>query len=145
MYKHLLVPTDGSELSRFAVVHAAKFASALGARVTLLNVQPEYPAPVFGENLIEPFRRDFELEYAKTSDAILKDAAAEIERAGVACQHRVVISSKPWEQIIRMAEAEHCDLVFMASHGRSGVAGLLIGSETQKVITHCKIPVLVYR
>jgi nucleotide-binding universal stress UspA family protein len=145
MYKHLLVPTDGSELSLAAVQQAAKFARVLGANITVLNVQPEYPAPVIGETLIAPLRKDFEEEYARASRAILDQAAAEIDRAGLGCQRRTVTSAKPWEEIIKTAEAEHCDLVFMASHGRSGLAGLLIGSETHKVITHCKIPVLVYR
>jgi nucleotide-binding universal stress UspA family protein len=145
MYKHLLVPTDGSDLSLAAIQQAAKFARTLGAAITVLNVQPEYPAPVVGEGLVAPIRRDFEEEYAKTANAVLDIAAREIDRAGLGCQRRIESSSKPWEAIIKVATNEACDLVFMASHGRSGLAGLLIGSETQKVLTHCKIPVLVYR
>lgn len=145
MYKHLLIPTDGSELSLAAVQQAAKFARTLGASVTVLNVQPEYPAPVLGDSFVAPRRKEFEAEYTRAAKSILDAAAAEIDRAGLECQRRTANSNKPWEVIVRIATDEGCDLVFMASHGRSGLAGFLIGSETQKVLTHCKIPVLVYR
>lgn len=145
MYKHVLVPTEGSELSLAAIQQAAKFARTLGASITLLNVQPEYAAPVLGDSYVAPLRKNFEAESVRAANAILDVAAAEIDRAGMGCKRRVVSGSKPWEVIIKTAADEGCDLVFMASHGRRGLAGLLIGSETHKVLTQCKIPVLVYR
>lgn len=147
MYQHLLVPTDGSELSNSAVRQAAQLAKALNARITLLYVQPDYPRPIVGEgSLVMPEQRDDYLrDAAALANSVLQDATAEVERNGVRSQCRTVVSDTPWQMIISTAEAERCDLVFMASHGRRGLAGLLIGSETHKVLTHCKIPVLVYR
>lgn len=145
MYKHLLVPTDGSELSLTAVKEAAKFARRLGASITVLHVRHEPPGPVVGEGLVESRSEAFYEEYVEQSSTILSDAAAEIERANLHCQRRTAVSNRPWEAIIKTATEEGCDLIFMASHGRSGLAGLLIGSETHKVLTHCHIPVLVCR
>lgn len=147
MYQHLLVPTDGSELSTGAVRQAAQLAKSLNARITLLYVQPDYPRPIVGEGaLVMPEQRDDYLrDAAALANSVLQEATAEVERNGVRNQCRTVVSDTPWQMIISTAEAERCDLIFMASHGRRGLAGLLIGSETHKVLTHCKIPVLVYR
>ena len=147
MYKHLLVPTDGTELSNRAVTEAAQLAKQLSAKVTLFYVQADYPLPIVGEAaLAMPEQRaDYLRNMAAQAESVLKDASKIMASHGVATESRTVVSDTPWQIIINTAEAERCDLVFMASHGRRGLASLLIGSETQKVLTHCKIPVLVYR
>lgn len=147
MYKHLLVPTDGSELSTEAVRKAIGLAKSLDAKITFLNVQPDFPLPIVGEGaLIAPESRD---EFAKSTreqaDRILREACDLAAQESVMATAVTGVSDVPYELIISTAANEQCDLVFMASHGRRGLAGLLIGSETHKVLTHSKIPVLVYR
>lgn len=147
MYKHLLVPSDGSELSARAVENAVKLAQTLNARVTFLYIQPEFPLPIAGEGaiMVPESREEFAQSTREQAKRILDEAEAVARKAGVAAQSRTAVSDIPYELIISTAETEGCDLVFMASHGRRGLAGLLIGSETHKVLTHCQIPVLVYR
>ncbi|HEX5127189.1 MAG TPA: universal stress protein [Rhodocyclaceae bacterium] len=148
MYKHLLVSTDGSELSTHAVRNAVKFAKSLGARITFLYVQPDYPSPVVGEGalIMAPEDRDGFLREARDqADRILTEANRMAQAESVIANTITQVSDVPYQMIIATAQDEACDLIFMASHGRRGLAGLLIGSETHKVLTHCKIPVLVYR
>jgi nucleotide-binding universal stress UspA family protein len=145
MYRHILLPTDGSELSARAVGEGIRLAKALGARVTALHVTP--PLYSEGEN-----PSDFAAqvrEHARRSEASTRRALDYAERAareaGVACAALHKERENPWEEIIWTATSESCDLIFMASHGRRGVAGLVLGSETHKVLTHSKVPVLVVR
>ncbi len=147
MYKHLLVPTDGTELSSKAVESAIALASTLNAQVTFLYIQPEFPLPIAGEGtmLAPESREDFARGTEEQARKILNEASDVAKRSNVSSKAKTAISDVPYEVIIDTAQQEHCDLVFMASHGRKGLAGLLIGSETHKVLTHCKIPVLVYR
>jgi nucleotide-binding universal stress UspA family protein len=147
MYEHILVPTDGSELSSRAVTSAIRFAKSIGARITLLYVQPDYPRPIVGEGaLIAPENREeFLEETTKQANGILATAQAAARTEGVTAVSYTEVSDVPYQVIIDTAEREKCDLIFMASHGRKGLAGLLIGSETHKVLTHSKMPVLVYR
>jgi len=147
MYKHLLIPTDGSELSSRSVTSGIEFAHILGAEVTFLYVQPEFPLPIAGEGamLAPESREEFTQGTREQADRILKDALAAAERAGVKANSLTESSDVPYQVIINAASSQNCDLVFMASHGRKGLAGLLLGSETHKVLTHCKVPVLVYR
>ena len=147
MYKHILVPTDGSDLSTQAVDQACTLARSLGSSITLLYVQPDYPQPIVGEGaLIAPEHRDDYLRgAAELAERVLSEASARVQAQGVAVDTHTEISDRPWQIIVDTAESKGCDLVFMASHGRRGLVGLLIGSETHKVLTHCTIPVLVYR
>lgn len=147
MYKHILVPTDGSELSSEAVNSAIALAKTLGAQMTFLFVQPDYPSPIVGEGaIIAPeSREEFIRETQEQARAILEDARELAQASGVSAQVHSVVGDSPYTVIVATAESCECDLVFMASHGRKGLANLLLGSETQKVLTHCKIPVLVYR
>ena len=147
MFKHIFVPTDGSELSRATVSRAVTFAKEAGARVTAFFAKPEYPIAYFGEGaLIDPTTPD---KFAELSDTQAREFLGEVEAlcaaAGVPCQTVSAVSDVPYEAIIQAAEEAGCDLIFMASHGRKGLSGLLLGSETNKVLTHSKIPVLVYR
>ncbi|GHT92839.1 universal stress protein UspA [Betaproteobacteria bacterium] len=147
MFKHILVPTDGSELSRNTIARAVSFARESGARITAFFAKPEYPVTYFGEGaLIDPTTPEKFSEMADQQAAeVLAFVTSECEKAGVPCQTVSASSDVPYEAIIQAAEENACDLIFMASHGRKGISGLLLGSETNKVLTHSKIPVLVYR
>lgn len=147
MFKHILVPTDGSQLSLETVKRAISFARENGARITFFYAKPEYPVAFYGEGaLIDPttpekFAKMAEQQAADILGACEKLAAAENVKSATAAK----TSDIPYEAIIGAAESSGCDLIFMASHGRRGIGGLLLGSETQKVLTHSKVPVLVYR
>ncbi|MCX8087123.1 MAG: universal stress protein [Rhodocyclaceae bacterium] len=147
MFKHILVPTDGSPLSTTAVARAVEFAREIGARLTFFYAKPEYPVAFYGEGaLIDPTTPE---KFAEMTEEQARQILAECERlaqeAGVPSASLSVTSDIPYEAIIEAAHQAGCDLIFMASHGRRGLSGLLLGSETQKVLTHTKIPVLVYR
>lgn len=147
MFKHVLVPTDGSLLSTDTAVRAVDFAKAIGAKVTFFYAKPDYPAQFFGEGaLIDPTTPQ---QFAEATEAaaieILHKCEAMAKQAGIDCGTESETSDVPYESIISAARRFGCDLIFMASHGRRGLTGLLLGSETQKVLTHSKIPVLVYR
>jgi nucleotide-binding universal stress UspA family protein len=147
MFKHLLVPVDGSQLSLDTVARAVSFAAEAGARITFFYAKPEYPVAFYGEGaLIDPTTPE---KFAAMADQQAQDILARctaVAQAGdVASDSLAATSDIPYEAIIAAAEQSACDLVFMASHGRRGISGLLLGSETQKVLTHSKIPVLVYR
>lgn len=147
MYKHILIPTDGSELSAKAVESGTSLARSLGAKVTYLYVQPDFPLPLAGEGamLAPESREEFAQGTGEQAQRVLDAAQASAKAQGVENAAVTEISDLPYEVIIATAAKEGCDLVFMASHGRKGLAGLLIGSETHKVLSHCKVPVLVYR
>ncbi len=147
MYKHLLIPTDGSDLSQQATVKGIALASTLKAKITFLYVQPEFPLPLAGEGIMlaPESREEFSQGTQEQAQRILATAKEKATNVGIEAQTRTAVCDAPYEVIIQTAETEGCDLVFMASHGRRGLAGLLLGSETNKVLTHCKIPVLVYR
>ena len=147
MFKHIFVPTDGSELSRATVSRAVTFAKEAGARVTAFFAKPEYPIAYFGEGaLIDPTTPE---KFAELADQQATEYLGEVQRlcaeAGVECSTISTTSDVPYEAIIEAAEKAECDLIFMASHGRRGFSGFLLGSETNKVLTHSRIPVLVYR
>jgi len=141
------VPTDGSELSLSAVKAAVGFAKECGASVVALNVQPVYQPPVVAEVPVADVysQEEYEAGALGAANRLLAEAAAVASAAGVDCKSVARLDASPYEAIIRVARDEACDLIFMASHGRRGMAHLLLGSETQKVLTHCRIPVLVYR
>jgi nucleotide-binding universal stress UspA family protein len=145
MYRHILLPTDGSELSARAIDAGIGLAKALGARVTALHVTaPYYPEGENAAAFAAQSRAHAERTEAAAREA-LEPAVRAARAAGVACAPLHRASDTPWDEIIRAATDEGCDLIFMASHGRRGVAALVLGSETHKVLTHSKIPVLVVR
>ena len=147
MFKHILVPADGSDLSLRTVARAASFAKEAGARVSLFYAQPLPPPAYEGIGAISS--SDLTQMLHERLDGAAKeilDAAEKVARdAGVAAHRLVLVGKHPFELIIQAAEMQGCDLIFMASHGRGGVGALLLGSETNKVLTHTNIPVLVYR
>lgn len=147
MFKHILIPTDGSELSCATARRAVSFAKEAGARVTVFFAKPEYPIAYFGEGaLIDPTTPE---KFAEIADQQANEYLGEVRRqcleAGVECNTTSSTSDVPYEAIIEAADKCGCDLIFMASHGRRGISGFLLGSETNKVLTHSKVPVLVYR
>src|SRR4030095_2176356 len=142
MYKHILVPTDGSDLSDLAVKEAIAFARSLGARITALTVSPPSHLACYDPCLVTVPPTQYERAHESRAREVLGDARAKATAAGVPCEVVSVVNDAPWQAIIETAQRQGCDLVFMASHGRRGVAGMLLGSETQRVLTHCKVPVL---
>lgn len=147
MFRNILVPTDGSELSSGTVRRAVAFAREAGAQIVFFYAQPDFPMPIYGEGaLIDPTTPEqFAQAAAREAEAILSQATSVAEAAGVTAVTDTAVNEIPYEAIIDAANRHGCDLIFMASHGRRGLASLLLGSETQKVLTHSKVPVLVYR
>ncbi|MFM0239309.1 universal stress protein [Paraburkholderia phytofirmans] len=145
MFKHLLVPTDGSTLSEAAIQMTVTLAAESGAKVTGLHVIPEFHVLAYGTEMIADNEdRIIQTARQRAEDylRVIKNAAAQ---AGVECNTVSESRAHPYEAIISVAAQQSCDLIVMASHGRSGVRAFLLGSETQKVLTHSSIPVLVMR
>ena len=146
MYKHILIPVDGSNLSRKAIKQGVAFAKSVGARITLVTVTPTFhmffaaEPPMVIDTKAE-YEKDCRLRARKILDAAGKVAAAARVRYGAV--H--VVNDQPYKAIINTAQRKRCDLIFMASHGWKGLGALILGSETNKVLTHSKIPVLVCR
>lgn len=147
MYKHLLVPTDGSKLSNDALDRAIQFAKETGARLTALHVMPEYIPPAFAEFPAagQASFAEFMKATEETAKTILDAAAQGAKAGGVQCETVSVRHTQPYRAIIDVAREKGCDLIFMSSHGRRGLSALVLGSETNKVLTHSSIPVLVFR
>lgn len=144
MYKKILVPTDGSPLSCAAVAGAAKFAKPLGASIVLLTVLEPYSYTSLSEYRPES-RDEYEERMRKVAAERLNATKAVCAAAGVHCEALAVKSFSPAEVIVDASHDTSCDCIFMASHGRSGLAALVLGSEAQKVLSNSKLPVMVYR
>ena len=148
MFKHILVPTDGSEFSERAVQRAVAFAKEIGAEITAFYAKPDFSAMgYYGEGFLAVAKLDesddsYAEAYARKVLGFVENLCKD---AGVKCQTVGVTCALVYEGIIDAATKGNCDLIFMASHGRSGIKALLLGSETSKVLTYSKIPVLVYR
>lgn len=147
MFKHILVPVDGSDLSKDTARRAVSFAKEAGARITAFFARPEYPVSYYGEGaLIDPTTPEKFAELAEQQAQQVLDFVVELcQNDGVEVDRLALTSDIPYQAIIDAATQSNCDLIFMASHGRRGISALLLGSETHKVLTHSKIPVLVYR
>ncbi|MBH9578205.1 universal stress protein [Inhella proteolytica] len=144
MYARILVTTDGSDITATAVAQAVELAQKLGSQLYALTVTEPYPySPLAETQPISPQEHlDAELRVANARLLAVQNAAS---AAGVRCEASSVEGTQPWRAIVDHAERIKADLLVMASHGRRGVSALLLGSETQKVLTHSKIPVLVVR
>lgn len=145
MYKHILIPTDGTELSRKAIDQGTELAKSTGARVTYLTVTAPFHLFVSEPMMVTDSASSYAGDVERIARARLAACEDVAKAHGVASSGEHVSSDQPYRAIIESAGRNCCDLVFMASHGRSGLAGLVIGSETQKVLTHSKLPVLVCR
>ena len=148
MLKHLLVATDGSKLSDKAVNAAIGLARDLGAKLTGFHATEDYPImpfpeyAMFGESLTPAMWKEDEEKRARR---MLEKVEAKAKKAGVACDTNFSLALHPYEAILQAAKKARCDLIVMASHGRRGIQGVVLGSETNKVLTHSKLPVLVVR
>jgi len=147
MYKHILIPTDGSKTADKAVESGIAFARDAKARVTLFTAVPEYRSPseaqIVGRRVVSLW--DHERLSRDNAQAILEPAAARVRAAGVECDTAFAESDHPYEAIVEAAAGRGCDLILMASHGRSGLSELRYGSQTRGVLSHSSIPTLVYR
>ena len=147
MFKHILIPTDGSPLSASAIKTGITIAKAFGAKVTGIRVYQPYTISAYGEfgprdDVVEQNYKAAALRAANNDLDVIARAAV---GAGVDFDRAIAEQDHPWKTIVDEAENRGCDLICMSSHGRSGLSGVLIGSETSRVLTHTKIPVLVSR
>lgn len=145
MFKHILLPTDGSELSNVAIRKGIQFAKSINAAVTGFHVIQPFHVFSLRLGMLQDTQEQYERESKGQAEHYLGVIRKAAEKAGVSCDTDYETSSHPYEMIIKAAETKGCDLIMMASHGRRGLQGLLIGSETHKVLTHSKIAVLVFR
>ena len=145
MYKHILVATDGSELSDKAVDAAVGLAGNLGAKLTGFHATQDYPIMPFPDVAGSLTPATWKADQGKRARRILEKVEAKAKKAGVACDTGFSLAVHPYEAIIQAAKKARCDLIVMASHGRRGIKGIVLGSETNKVLTHSKLPVLVVR
>ena len=145
MFKHILIPTDGSDLSRTAVLYGVQLAKSSRAKVTALTVTGPYQAATMDAVLIPVGEEEYEEQSRRLAERAMEQAKMAAEAAGVSCETLREVHDQPYRAIIDAAHALGCDLIVMASHGRRGISALLLGSETVKVLTHSTIPVLVYR
>ena len=149
MFKHILFPTDGSPASNSALTKAAMLARAFDAKLTALNVTGSYHPAYESEGFVMPemktLRRRFEDEETARGKKVLGEVTKLVAQMGVNCNAVTVTSDTPYRAIIEQAGKLNCDAIVMASHGRRGLEGLLLGSVTQQVLTHSHLPVLVCR
>ena len=145
MFKHLLMPTDGSALSEAAIERGLQFAKSLQAKVTGIYVMPQFHILAYQTAMLADTETQFSADCKAHADQYLAVIGRAAREAAVACDTVAATSDHPFEIIIQTAQDKGCDLIVMASHGRRGVRGLVLGSETHKVLTHSKIPVLVFR
>jgi len=145
MYTNLLLPTDGSELAGKAVKHGIALAKRIGAKATALTVLPPFHTLTTDTQMIEDTPAQYKARMQDHAEKTLGAVAQAARAAGVACEMVQVEHEHPYRAILDTAESKGCELIVMASHGRHGISAIVLGSETVKVLTHCKIPVLVYR
>ncbi len=145
MYKHILIPTDGSELSLKAIHDGVDFAQSIHAQVTFVSAMPPFHVLSTDTMMVTDTRESYEKDARKVFERRFKDATDYAGSKGVSADTEPLYAEHPYEAIIDAAERKHCDLIFMASHGRKGIKGMLLGSETHKVLTHSKLPVQVCR
>jgi nucleotide-binding universal stress UspA family protein len=150
MYRHILIPTDGSELAEHAVTNGLSLAKSVGAKVTVIIVQESFDWLSVPETrasqrqALENLAKHNE-QVEKHAASVLSRAADAAKQAGVPCDTMRVANAQPYQAIIATASDRGCDLIVMASHGRGGLSAVVLGSVTNKVLTHTTTPVLVYR
>ncbi len=145
MYTNILIPTDGSELAGKAVRHGTGLANRIGAKVTALIVLPPFHTFTTDMQMIEDTPAQYQTRILQHADKTLAAVADAARAADIACEIVHIEHESPYRAIIDTADAKGCDLIVMASHGRRGIAAIVLGSETVKVLTHCTIPVPVHR
>lgn len=144
MYRHILIPTDGSELAERGVTNGLALAKSLGAKVSVIVVEETFDRYRFAEFAAMPAEAaKFAEQLKQNARDVLNGVANAAKQAGVSCETIQVENAQPYQAIIAAAKEKGCDLIVMSSHGRSGLAGVLLGSVTNKVLTHGNTPVLV--
>jgi nucleotide-binding universal stress UspA family protein len=144
MFKRILIPTDGSEITGKAITTAMELARTVGARLHTLAVKEPFPYSAISEMQPVPPQEFYDTQ-ERVAALHVQQIKDKCSAAGLDCVGHTVEALHPWEAILDHAKAQQCDLIVMASHGRRGMSALLLGSETQKVLTHSTIPVLVVR
>lgn len=144
MYKRILVPTDGSEITAKAIQAAISLARLSGGELFVLSVKEPFPYSAISEMQPVPPQEFYDAQERIAAERV-KEAVDAAGAAGIRCRGHTVEALHPWEAILDHAATQGCDVIVMASHGRRGVAALLLGSETQRVLLHAKLPVLVVR
>lgn len=145
MFKSILLPTDGSQLSERATQTAIEFAKIHGARITAVSVVMPLPFVPLADAAVMPDAGLYDREMRRNVEAGLDRVRAAAAAAGIPCETVLGEAISPYEVIVKTAEERHCDIIVMASHGRKGLNKLFLGSETQKVLAHTHLPVLVLR
>jgi nucleotide-binding universal stress UspA family protein len=149
VYRHILVPTDGSRLAARGVREAIRLAKAVGARITVVYVASPFIGAVFKEAAMYYAGKFSSGEYKaivlRETRKILSSAERIARAAGVPCRTQLVVEARPWQGIVRAARTGRCDAIVMSSHGRGAVGGLILGSEASRVLAHSRIPVLIVR
>ena len=148
MYRHILIPTDGSQTAAKAVEAGTTYALEAGAKVLFFTALPEFELPRESELMVRhPVKSvfEYEKEAAEKAKAILDTAAAKAKAANIEFETEFALCNRPYDAIIKAAKKHGCDAIFMSSHGRSGVPALWYGSQTHEVLAHTDIPTLVYR
>ena len=144
MFKRILVPTDGSDITAKAIETSIALAKSVGAQLYTISVKEPFPYSAISEMQPTPPQEFFDAQERIASKRV-QHVVELSQAAGLVCHAHTVEALHPWEAIIDHAKRLECDLLVMASHGRRGVSALLLGSETQKVLTHSKVPVLIVR
>jgi nucleotide-binding universal stress UspA family protein len=145
MYQHILIPTDGSDFAQQAATHAVALAMAISARITFMTVTQPFHIFTLKAAQVEESQDSYDRQMAERAQEILGSASADARATGILVNTTHLIGEHPYKSIVDTALESGCDLIVMASHGRGGLAALVLGSETVKVLTHSKIPVLVVR
>ena len=145
MYTNMLIATDGSALAGKAVQHGIALAKRIGAKITALTVLPPFHMFTTDTQMLEDTPAQYKIRVQEDAKKTLGAVASAAKAAGVACETVQVEHEHPYQAIIDTAASKGCDLIVMASHGRHGISAIVLGSETVKVLTHTKIPVLVHR
>jgi nucleotide-binding universal stress UspA family protein len=144
MYRSILIPTDGTEITAKAVASGIALAKALGAQLSTITVKEPFPYSAISEMQPIPPQEFYDAQ-ERIALMRVKEVVAAADKAGLDCQAFTVEATHPWEAIVDHAKTQGCDLIVMASHGRRGVSALLLGSETTRVLVHCDVPVLVVK
>ena len=147
MYKHILIPTDGSELAAKAIHAGVRLAAEMGAKVTGVYVQEPRPLHLHSYGFAVEKELGVELDRRAQAygESCVAQVADEAKAAGVACEPLVEQSERAYEGIVKAAQERGCDAIFMASHARTGLSGVILGSVTQQVLARARVPVLVFR
>jgi nucleotide-binding universal stress UspA family protein len=145
MFKHILLPTDGSPISEAAMLKGMQLAKDLHARVTVIHVVHPFHVFTYDTDMIEDTQAEYAEHVSARAGRYLETAQELARKVGIECAITHVENDRPFEAIVKAAEARSCDLIAMASHGRSGLKAVFLGSETQKVLAHSQLPVLIFR